>query len=152
MTNRLRLRPKNKKKKNRVPLRPKNLLLLLLLLLLTMATTYTVAANDLEGVIIRFAPHPVTDFPFLHHTLNGVCGVDLYETDFHFLFSDIAANGQTELYKDAPKRLLAYMINRIKTVSAAAGTGTRSNTAKVDELFGKMLFSYRTKANKTIHF
>ena len=111
-----------------------------------MTTTYTVAANDLQEVIIRFAPHPITDFPFLHHTLNGVYGVDLYETDFHFLFSDIAANGLTELYKDAPKRLLAYMINHIKTVSAAAsGTGTRSNTAKVDELFGKMLFRQSSK-------
>ena len=119
-----------------------------------MTTTYAVAANDLEGVIIQFDPHPVTDFLFLHHTLNGVYGVDLYDTDFHFLFSDIATNGQTELYRDAPKRLLAYMINHIKSVSAAAatGTGTRSNGAKVDELFGKMLFSYQTKANKTINF
>ena len=89
-----------------------------------MATTYTVAANNLEGVIIQFAPHPVTDFPFLHHTLNGVYGVDLYETDFHFPFSDITANGQKELYKDTPKRLLAYMINHIKTVPAAAVSGT----------------------------
>ena len=119
-----------------------------------MATTYTVAANHLEGVIIRFAPHPVIDFPFLHHTLNGVYGVDLYETDFHFLSSDFATNGQTELYKDAPKRLLVYMINHIKTVSAASvsGTGTRSNATKVDELFGKMLLSNITRGGKIIDF
>ena len=84
-----------------------------------MTTTYTVAANDLEGVIIRFAPHPITDFPFLHHTLNGVYGVDLYKNDFHFLFDDITTNGQTELHKDAPKRLLQHMIAHIKNVSEA---------------------------------
>ena len=73
---------KNNRKKKKQK-RPTNLLLLLLFI---MTTTYTVAANDLEGVIIRFAPHPITAFPFLHHTLNGVYGVDLYETDFLFLF------------------------------------------------------------------
>ena len=127
---------------------------LLLLLLLTMTTTYTVAVNDLEGAIIRFAPHPVTDFPFLHHTLNGVYDVDLYKTDFHFLFSDIAFNGKTEMHKDAPKLLLAYMIAHIKKVSgaAASGAGTRGNTTKVDELFGNMLFSYNTKGGRNIHF
>ena len=63
--NRVPLRPPNlyrtkkKKKKHRVPLRPTNLLLLLLTM-----TTYTVAANELEGVIIRFAPHPDTAFRF----------------------------------------------------------------------------------------
>ena len=117
-----------------------------------MTTTYTVAANDLEGVMIRFAPHPINDFPFLHHTLNGVYGVDLYENDFHFLLDDITTNGQTELHKDAPKRLLAYMIDHIKNVSGSSGAGTRGNTTKVDELFGTMLLSYRLKNGRAISF
>ena len=111
--------------------------------------TYTVAANDLEGVIIRFTPHPNTAFLFLHHTLNGVYGVDLYELDFHFLFDDFTANGQTELYKDAPKRLLDYLIDHIKTKS---GASTRGNTAQVQKLFEEMLLSYKMKNGQVISF
>ena len=127
---------KKKKKKHRVPTS-------LLLLILTMTTTYTVAANDLEGVIIRFAPHPNTSFPFLHHTLNDVYGLDLHETDFHFLFDDVANNQQTELYKDAPKRLLEHMIDHIATESGSKGT--RSKTDKVEKLFKTMKLSYKMK-------
>ena len=122
-----------------MPLQPTNLLLLLTM------TTYNVAANDLEGVIVRFAPHPNPSFSFLHHTLNAVYGIDLYETDFYFLFHDVTANGQTELYKDAPKRLLDYMIAHIKTESAAS---TRAETEKVEKSFEIMLLSYKTKDKK----
>ena len=66
-------------------------------------TTYTVTVNDLEGVIFRFQAYPNPAFPFLHHTLSAVYGVDLCETDFHFLFDDVTTNGQTELHKDALK-------------------------------------------------
>ena len=143
--NRLRLRPKNNKKKNRVPLRPTNLLLLLQ----TITTTYTVAVNDLEGVIVLFAPYPNPAFSFLHHTLNSVYGVDLYETDFHFLFDDITTNQQTKLYKDAPQWLLDYMIDHIKVKS---GASYRGNTAQVQALFENVLLSYRMKTNKIMHF
>ena len=140
------LRPTKKKKKNHVPLRPTNPLLLLLLLTMT---THTIAANDLEGIIIRFAPHPNPAFPFLHHTLNGVYGIDLYEADCHLVFDDFATNGLTELYKDAPKRLLDHMLNHIKTES---GASTRGNTAQVDELFATMLWSYRLKSGRLVAF
>ena len=79
-----------------------------------MTTTHTVAANTLDGVIVSFAPHPNTAFPFLHHTLNGVYGLDLYDNEFHFLFDDFATNGLTELHKDAPQLLLDHMIDHIK--------------------------------------
>ena len=72
--------------------------------------TYTVDAKELEGIIICFKACPDTSFPVLHYTLNSVYGVDLYETDFHFLFDDVPTNDLIELYKDAPKRLLDYMI------------------------------------------
>ena len=67
------------------------------------AATYIVAADELQGVIIRFAPHPNPDFLFLHHILNDVYGLDLNKDEFHFLFHDVANNQQTELHKDAPK-------------------------------------------------
>ena len=105
-------------------------------------TTYTVAANDLEGVAIRFQAHPNPDFPYLYHTLNSVYSVDLYEIDFHFLFNDVTANGQTELYKDAPKRLLEYMIAHIKTES---GASIRAEMEKIEKLFETMLLSYKMK-------
>ena len=105
-------------------------------------TTYTVDKKALEGVIFRFQAQPDTSFPVLHHTLNSVYGVDLYETDFHFLFDDFTANGQTELYKNAPKQLLDYMIDHIKT---KLGASTRGNTAQVQKLFEEMLLSYKMK-------
>ena len=70
--------------------------------------TYTVAANDLEGVIVRFDPHPIPACLFIHQTLNSVYGVDIYETYFHFLFDDITTNQQKELYKDAPPIVELY--------------------------------------------
>ena len=112
-------------------------------------TTHTVAANTLEGVIVRFAPHPDTSFPFLHHTLNGIYGLNLYDTECNFLFDDFATNGLTELYKNAPKLLLEHMIAHIKTESGAA---TRGNTTKVDELFLTMLMSYKTKNGRIVNF
>ena len=113
-------------------------------------TTYTVAANNLEGVIVRFQVHPNPAFLFLHHTLNSVYGVDLYETDFYFLFDDVTTNGQTEFHKDAPKRLLDYMIGHIKKESGSVGT--RSMTKKVDNFFKSMLMSYKTKNGKYVYF
>ena len=80
-----------------------------------MATTYIVAAKDLQGVIIRFAPHPNPAFPYLHLTLNNMYGLDLHKDKFHFLFHDVPTNCQTGLLKDAPKRLLEHMISHIVT-------------------------------------
>ena len=114
-----------------------------------MTTTYTVAANELEGVIIRFQQHPNPAFSFLHHTLNSVYGVDFYKTDFYFLFHDITTNQQTELYTDAPQRLLDYMIDHIKY---KLGASTRGNTAQVQVLFENMLLSYKMKNNKVMQF
>ena len=112
-------------------------------------TTYTVAANNLEGVIVRFQVHPNPAFLFLHHTLNSVYGVDLYETDFYFLFDDVTTNGQTELHKDASKRLLDYMITHILTESGAT---TRGETEKVEKLFKTMLLSYKMSNGKHSYF
>ena len=82
------------KTKNCVPLRPTNLLLLLL----AMSNTYTVAANELQGIIVCFEPHPNPAFPYLHRTLNDVYGLDLHDDEFHFLFHDVTNNRQKELY------------------------------------------------------
>ena len=65
--------------------------------------TYTVAAIELEGVILHFQPHHETYVPVIHQTFHTVYGVDLYEIDFHFIFDDIPTNGLTELYNNAPK-------------------------------------------------
>ena len=95
-------------------------------------TTHIGAANDLEGVIVQFAPHQNTAFLFLHHTLNDVYCQDLYEADFHFLFDDFATNGLPELHKNTPKLLLDYIIDHIKSES---GASIRGKTAQVDDYF-----------------
>ena len=102
-------------------------------------STYTVAANDLEDVILRFQRHHEASVPVLHQTFNAVYGVDLYEDEFHFIFDDVPTNGQTELYKDASKRLKDYMITRIKTESKSV---SRSETEKVDDMFQTMQLCY----------
>ena len=99
-------------------------------------TTYTIAANDLEGVIVRFQPHCNPSSPFLHHTLNSVYGVDLFGSDFYFLFDDVPTNGQTELYKDTPHRLMDYMFGHIRAESGSIGTQTK--TDKVETSFKTM--------------
>ena len=113
-------------------------------------TTYTVAGNGLEGVIVQFQAHPSPSFPVLHHTLNSVYDVDLYENDFHFLFDDVPTNGQTELYKDTPKQLLDYMISQIKTESRSVGT--RSKTDKVETLFKTMQLRYKMNNGQHVSF
>ena len=110
----------------------------------------TTTTTIYHGVTIRFAPHPNTACPFLHHTLNNVYGLDLYENDFHFLFDDIAANQQTELHKDAPKRLLNHMIDHITRESGTGGT--RSKTDKVESLFKTMILSYKMKNGTIVKF
>ena len=112
--------------------------------------TYTVAANELEGVILCFCSHHEASVPIIHHTLNVVYGVDLYATDFHFLFDDVPTNGQTELHKDAPKSLLDYIINHIKTESGLVGT--RSKTNKVEELFKTTQLSYQMNSGTIMNF
>ena len=111
--------------------------------------TYTVAANDLEGIIIRFCPHHEASVPVIHHTFNAVYGVDLYEDEFHFIFDDVPTNGQTELYKDAPKRLKDYMITRIKTGCKLV---SKSETEKVDDLFQTMQLNYKMINGKYVYF
>ena len=112
--------------------------------------TYTINAKELEGVILCFRAHPNTTFPVLHHTLNSLYGVYLYETDFHFLFYDVPTNGLTKLYKDAPKRLLNHLITHIQKRSESIGT--RSKTDQVEKLFKTIQLTCTTKNNKVIHF
>ena len=81
--------------------------LLLLLLLVTM-TTYTLGAKELEGVIFHFRAHHEASIPVIYHTFNTVYSIDLYETNFHLIYKDIAKNGLTELYKNEPDCLLLY--------------------------------------------
>ena len=112
--------------------------------------TYTVEAKELEGVISGFRPHHESSVPVIHHTFNAVYSVDLYETDFHFLFDDVPTNIQTELYKDVPKHLLDYMIDPIKTESESVGT--RCKLDKIEKLFGNMQLSYQTSTGKIMNF
>ena len=115
-----------------------------------MTTTYTVAANDLQGVIIRFDTHPNPAFPYLHTTLNDIYGLDLHDDEFNFVFYDVANNQQMELYKDAPKRLLEHMIDHIVTQSGSGGT--RSKKDKVEKLFKTMKLGYKLKSGKYMRF
>ena len=96
-----------------------------------------------------FLPHHEVSVPGLHHTLNTVYDVDLYETDFHFIFNDVPKNGLTELYKDTPERLKAYMSTHIKTESGAT---SRSETDKVEALFKLIQISYQLSTDKLVHF
>ena len=106
--------------------------------LVTIAT-YTVKAKELEGVILRFREHHEDSIPSIHHAFNAVYGVDLYETNFLFIFEDVATNGLMELHKDEPERVLGYMVAHIKSESGAT---LRTETEKVDTLFGNMQLSY----------
>ena len=115
-----------------------------------MSNTYTVAANDLQGVIVRSEPHPNPAFPYLHRTLNDVYGLDLHDNEFHFLFHDVTNNRQTELYQDAPKRLLEHMIAHIVIESDSGGT--RGKTVKVEKLFETMKLGYKLKNGKHVQF
>ena len=139
-------------KKNQLGVRPTNLLLKLLLLLpflVTMAI-YTVDTKALESVILRFQPHHDTaKFPFIHQTLNSAYGLDLYESECEFISHDVPTNGLTELYKDAPQRLLNHMIAHIQTESGAT---SRSETEKVEKLFKTMLLSYKMGNCKYSYF
>ena len=81
--------------------------------------TYTFDDALLEGVILRFWPHHDASVPTIHHTFNAIYGVDLYDTDFHFIFDNVGKNGQKELFKDAPDHLLEYMVKHIKHESGA---------------------------------
>ena len=94
--------------------------------------TYIVDAKELEGVIFHFRAHHKALVLAIHPTFNVVYGVDLYETDFHFLFNDVPKNRLTVLYKNASKRLLGHMITHVKTKSGSIGA--RSKTDKVDKL------------------
>ena len=101
--------------------------------------TYTVDTKELEGVTLRFYAHHEVSVPVIHHIFNSVYRVDLNETDFYFIFDDVPTNGLTELYKDAPKRLLDYIITHIKTES---GLSSRSEMDMVEKLFKTMHLNY----------
>ena len=64
-------------------------------------------------------------------------------------FHDVPTNGLTELYKDAPQRLLDHMITHIQTESRAT---SKSETEKVEKLFKTMLLSYKLSNGKYIYF
>ena len=54
--------------------------------------TYAVDAKELKSVTLRFRAHHEAYVPVIHLTLNAVYGVDLYDTDFHFLFNNVATS------------------------------------------------------------
>ena len=112
-------------------------------------TTYTVNATELKGVIPRFRTHHEASVPAIHHTFNAVYGIELYDTDFHFLFDNVAANGLNKLYKDALKRLLMHMTDHIKRMSGAI---TTTEMEKVDNLFCAMHISYLMSNSKFKNF
>ena len=102
-------------------------------------------------------PHFDALIPTIHDSLNSVYAIDLYEDKFHFIFDDVTANGQKALFKDAPDRLRAHMVDHIKQVTGATARGTstptlRSEMAKFDTLFGKMEMSYLTNNGKYVNF
>lgn len=112
--------------------------------------TYTVATKGLEGVILLIQPHYDASLPVLHHTFNAVYGVDLYETEFHFIFDDVPTNELTELYKNALKQLLDHMIIHIMTKSGSIGTGSKMD--KVEKLFKTMQLSYKMHNGTYVFF
>ena len=87
--------------------------------------------------------------PSIYHIFNTVYGVDLYNSGFHFIFDDVGKNGLNELYKDVPDLLLTYMTDHIKRVS---GDSLRTETEKVDDLFGNMQISYQMNTGKFMNF
>ena len=126
---------------------------LLLLFLVTMAgtttATHAVAATLLKGIILRFRPHKdLSSYPVIHESFNSVYGVDVYNDEFHFIFDDVPTNGAKALFKHAPERLRKYMVDHIKQVSGATGRASRSETDKIDKLFGKIELSYALNTGK----
>ena len=90
--------------------------------------TYTIGTKELEGVIFCFPAHNGFSVPVIHRTFKTVYGIDLYETNFHLIFKDVATNGLTELYKDEPEHLLAYTVTHIKY---EFGVTTRTETGGI---------------------
>ena len=72
--------------------------------------TCTLDVKEPEGIVFCFGDHHEASVPVIHHTFNAVYGIDLYNTDFHFIFDNALKSGLAELYKDTPKCLLAYMV------------------------------------------
>ena len=106
-------------------------------------TTYNVATTTLEGNILPFKPHRQRDLPSFHSILNEAYGLSLYKTDVNFLFEDVATNGMTKLLKNAPALLRTRMLDHIKDT---IGARLKSETDKVDNLFGKMILTYNIKS------
>ena len=134
---------KSKKNKHKTEYFTLKLRLNLLLLFLVTMTT------GLKGLILCFPPHHEVSVPTIHHTFNAVYGVNLYNTNFQFLFDDVETNGLKELYKDIPKRLLTHMTDCIKQVSGAL---LRTGTEKVETLFGNIQISYQMDTGKFMNF
>ena len=111
--------------------------------------TYTVDAIELEGVVLYFHVHHEASVPNIHHTFNAIYGIDLYATDFHFIFDNVTANGLKKLYKDASKRLLMHMVDHIKQESGAI---TRDKTKKVEALFGIIQINYKMNNGTIMNF
>ena len=100
-----------------------------------MLLSYTVLSSASDYIIKCF-------FPRINHTFNAVYSINLYDSNFHFIFDNVGTNGLKELkelYKDAPDRLLAHMVDHIKQESEAT---TRDKTKKVDVLFGNIQISH----------
>ena len=151
---------KFKKKRYKTEILALKLISKLLLFLVTMSTTTATHAIDatlLKGIILWFCPHFDASISTIHDSLNSVYGVDLYDNKFHSIFDDVGTNKQQELFKDAPQRLLAHMVDHIKLdhiklVSGATNRASRSKTDKIDKLFGKMGISYQLTNGKVVNF
>ena len=48
------------------------------------------------------------------YNVNEAYGIDLYKSDFEFIFDDVKINGLNELLKDARTMLQSYLVDHIK--------------------------------------
>jgi hypothetical protein len=111
--------------------------------------TYNVDATKLEGILLQFKYHRQPTLNTFHHILNEAYGLSIYGTDINFLFDDVPTNGLTKILDTAPTLLRTKMIDNIKDLSGAT---SRSETDKVENLFGKMKMGYRLKNGDDIEF
>ena len=101
--------------------------------------TYNVNVTQLEGILLWFQVHKQASFPRFHQTLNDAYGLDLYNSNFEFIFDDVKTNELTEILKDALTMLRSYLTDHIKQ---ELGSTTRDTAKKVDTLFDNMELSY----------
>ena len=97
-------------------------------------TSYVVAAGTLEGIKLTFRPHISREINTFHVTLNACHEINLFDSEIDFIFEDGAS--KTRLKNDAPSLLRAYFIENIKRECAIFYPDTKTQSLKVDQLFG----------------